>query len=103
MIISTWIQTEVSFALVKVSDVITAYCLDDFNITFDLVPVNGEPIYLTGHTTGHTMNLEVGGKSLKWKRKLTLRSEKNFLIPNRDTKEAIERTAQPRSAPYPKS
>lgn len=75
---------------------VTRWSLNDFQITFDLEPTstNSEPIYLKGRTSGHTMDLEVGGTTPNWSRDLVLRPEENFMIPHRDTRLAIEEMAQ---------
>ena len=70
--------------------------LDQRRISFVITPMtaSSEPIYLKGRASSHLLQLEVGGASNKWSRNLVMRPEKNFKIPNRDTKEAIIKAQQ---------
>ena len=70
--------------------------LDQRRISFVLTPdtTSSEPIYIKGVASSSLLRLEVGGTSNKWSRNLVMRPEKNFAIPNRDTKEAIIKAQQ---------
>jgi hypothetical protein len=59
-------------------------------LTFRLTAgdARAEPIFLKGTTSGHLMNLEVGGAN--WSRKLLLRPEANFTVPYGETKREVE-------------
>lgn len=76
--------------------------LDSGRIEFELQPTSTKdwPIYLKGMASGHMMHLEVGAPDGSWSRKLVMRPEGNFLVPNRDTKEAMDGIAQPEVTPY---
>lgn len=69
--------------------------LKEQRLTFRVsaVYVGAEAISLKGETTGHLMNLEVGGAG--WKRKLLLRPEANVTIPFQETKQRVERVQRP--------
>lgn len=73
--------------------------LKEGRLTFRLsaVDTGAEVITLKGETTGHLMNLEVGGAG--WRRKLLLRPEANVTTPYRETKERVESAQKPRSSP----
>lgn len=71
--------------------------LDGSRLTFEVEPAstNAGPIYLKGRASGYTLDLEIGGPKGSWSRKFVVRPEAAFLIPIRDTKEAIKSMAQP--------
>lgn len=64
--------------------------LKEQHLTFRVsaVDAGAEAISLKGETTGHLMNLEVGGAG--WRRKLLLRPEANVTIPSQETKQRTE-------------
>ena len=70
--------------------------LDQRRISFVLTPdtTSSEPIYIKGVASSSLLQLEVGGASIKWSRDLVMRPEKNYTIPNMDTKEAIKKAQQ---------
>ena len=53
------------------------WALNGYNIDISLEPIdaNAEPIWMKGKTAGGRLNLEIGGKTLNWKRKLKMYRE----------------------------
>jgi hypothetical protein len=67
------------------------WTLDGFNISFDLEPIDNEaePIALKGQAGRNVMLLEVGSEVTKWKRKLSLVREEDFITKNQKAKERV--------------
>ena len=76
---------------------VTKWTLDDYAIDITLEPVdpNAEPIWMKGTTTGWHLNLEIGGKKLKWQRKLKLYRETDVLNAHERVKARMEKAEQP--------
>jgi len=84
---------------------ITNWKLEGGRISFVLLPASTSswPIYLKGTSSYSTMCLEVGCPDGSWSRELVLRPEMNFLVPNRETKQALGSMAQQDSPPAVRS
>jgi hypothetical protein len=60
---------------------VAATRLDGYAVTFDLLPVDAkaEPIYLRGRATARRLELEVGGTTPEWRRKILLDRYSDFM------------------------
>jgi hypothetical protein len=56
---------------------VDGWTLSGYAIEINLIPVDqdAESIWMKGTTTGHRLNLEIGGNNLRWNRKLTMYRE----------------------------
>jgi len=69
---------------------VKSWRLNGWALETDLVPLGAKAaIFLRGRYDGFALQLNVGGMG-SWQRKLVLRPESRAVIPNRETKQAIE-------------
>ena len=81
---------------------VTHWTLNGYNIDISLKPIdaNAEPIWMKGKTAGGRLNLEIGGKTLKWKRKLKMYIESDVHDKYEKVKARME-NAEQSGAAYP--
>jgi hypothetical protein len=67
------------------------WTLDGGKLIVSLTPIttNAEPIYLRGYYSGFSFDLEIGGTTNQWKRKLVLCRESRIDGANQETRDKI--------------
>jgi hypothetical protein len=67
------------------------WTLEDWKLIISLTPMttNAEPIYLRGDSSGFSFDLEMGGMTNQWKRKLVLYRESRIDGANQETRDKI--------------
>jgi hypothetical protein len=70
---------------------VTHWAVDEWKFTFSLSPAttNAEPIYLRGRGGYTSLDLEIGGTTNQWKRKIVLYPETRIDGANRETRDKI--------------
>ena len=70
---------------------ITQWTLEDWKLIINLTPIttNAETIYLRGDYSGFSFDLEMGGTTNQWKRKLVLYRESRIDGANKKTRDKI--------------